>query len=56
MSLDNEEKVHAFERFGFLLKDTKKGLGVMGSSSGQFADLVVRLTGGTNLRLKVIMK
>ena len=45
-----------FERFGFLLKDTKKGLGVVGFSSGQLNDSVVRLRGGTNLRLKVVMK
>lgn len=44
-----------FERFGFLLKDTKEGLGVVGFSSGQVADMVVRLR-GTNLRLKVLMK
>ena len=44
------------ERFGFLLKDIKEGLGVVGFSSGQVADSLVRLRGGTNLRFKVVMK
>ena len=33
MSLDNEEKVHAFERFGFLFKGIEEGREVLGFSS-----------------------